>query len=104
MCQPLCKALRQSTDLKKLEVIETHVHMVQKRYHRRGYDIRSTKHDTHTCTQCSGCKSLETAKANGIKELYDDIAIDNSSVSLFLKCGFVEVLRTTEYVLVKKEL
>ena len=46
----------------------------------------------------------ETAKGNGIMELYDDIAIDNSSVALFLKCGFVEVLRTTEYVLVKKEL
>ena len=46
----------------------------------------------------------ETAKANGIKELYDDIAIDNSSVSLFLKCGFAEVLRTSEYVLVKKEI
>ena len=45
----------------------------------------------------------ETAKANGIKELYDDIAIDNSSVALFLKCGFAEVLRTSEYVLVKKE-
>ena len=61
MCQPLCKALRQSTDLKKLEVIETHVHMVQKRYHKRGYDIRSTKHDTHTCTQRSGYKSPETS-------------------------------------------
>ena len=46
----------------------------------------------------------ETAKANGIKELYDDIAIDNSSVSLFLKCGFAEVLRTSEFVLVKKEI
>ena len=46
----------------------------------------------------------ETAQANGIKELYDDIAIDNSSVALFLKCGFVEVLQTCEYVLVKKEL
>ena len=46
----------------------------------------------------------ETAKGNGIMELYDDIAIDNSAVALFLKCGFVEVLRTTEYVLVKKEL
>ena len=34
----------------------------------------------------------ETAKDNGIMELYDDIAIDNSSVALFLKCGFVEVL------------
>ena len=46
----------------------------------------------------------EAAKANGIKELYDDIAIDNSSVALFLKCGFAEVLQTREYVLVKKEL
>lgn len=46
----------------------------------------------------------EAAKANGIKELYDDIAIDNSSVALFLKCGFTEVLRTSEYVLVKKEI
>jgi len=46
----------------------------------------------------------EVAKENGIKELYDDIAIDNSSVALFLKCGFVEVLRTSEYVLVKKKL
>ena len=46
----------------------------------------------------------ENAKSNGIKELHDDIAIDNSAVKLFLKCGFVEVLRTTEYVLVKKEL
>ena len=51
------------------------------------------------------CDALyETAKANGIKELYDDIAIDNSSVSLFLKCGFAEVLRTSEFVLVKKEI
>lgn len=46
----------------------------------------------------------EAAKGNGIQELYDDIAIDNSSVALFLKCGFVEALRTSEYVLVKKEL
>lgn len=46
----------------------------------------------------------ETAKENGITELYDDIAIDNSSVALFLKCGFVEMQRTDENVLVKKEL
>ena len=46
----------------------------------------------------------ETAKEKGIKELYDDIAIDNSSVELFFKCGFVEVLRTSAYILVKKEL
>ena len=46
----------------------------------------------------------ETAKCNGVDTLYDDIAIDNPSVTLFLKCGFEEVLRTSEYVLVKKEL
>ena len=46
----------------------------------------------------------EIAKENGIKELYDDIAIDNSSVELFLKCGFEEVLRSNEYILAKKEL
>ena len=46
----------------------------------------------------------EAAKENGIKELHDDIAIDNSSVELFLKCGFAEVLRTSECVLVKSEL
>ena len=46
----------------------------------------------------------EAARAHGISVLYDDIAIDNPSVSLFLKCGFAELLRTSEYVLVKKEL
>ena len=44
----------------------------------------------------------KTAKEKGITELYDNIAADNSSVSLFLKCGFVEVSRTNESVLVKK--
>lgn len=46
----------------------------------------------------------ETAKNNGVMELYDDIAIDNPSINLFLKHGFKEVLRTDEYVLVKKKL
>lgn len=46
----------------------------------------------------------ETARSDGVSALYDDIAIDNSSITLFLKCGFVEVVRTSEYVLVKKEL
>ena len=44
------------------------------------------------------------AKENGIREMYDDIAIDNPSVVLFLKCGFSEILQMDEYVLVKKEL
>ena len=44
------------------------------------------------------------AKENGVQELYDDIAIDNPSVSLFVKCGFEEVYRTDEYIMVKKKL
>lgn len=46
----------------------------------------------------------ECAKNNGVMELYDDIAADNPSINLFLKYGFREVLRTDEYVLVKKKL
>ncbi len=42
-----------------------------------------------------GSKALallcDIAKENGIRELHDDIATDNPSVALFLKCGFREV-------------
>ena len=46
----------------------------------------------------------DAAKENGLHELYDDIAIDNPSVAMFLKHGFCEVSRTGESILVKKEL
>lgn len=46
----------------------------------------------------------DTAKQNGIKQLYDDIAIDNPSVTMFLKNGFVEEYRTSEIIMIKKEL
>ena len=46
----------------------------------------------------------QAAKEANIHEVYDDIAIDNPSVALFLKCGFSVTLQTEEYVLVKKEL
>lgn len=36
--------------------------------------------------------------------LYDDIAIDNPAISLFLNSGFVEVYRTREYIMLKKDL
>lgn len=50
-------------------------------------------------------KSLcKIAKENGVKELFDDIAIDNSSINLFLKNGFVEDFRTDEFIMVKKVL
>ena len=46
----------------------------------------------------------DAAKQNGIKQLYDDIAIDNPSVTMFFKNGFVEEYRTSEIVMLKKEL
>ena len=50
------------------------------------------------------CLLCEAARDRGVRELYDDIAVDNPSVELFLKNGFMEVLRTDEYILVKKVL
>lgn len=44
----------------------------------------------------------EAAKANGLTELYDSIAIDNPAVELFLRSGFTEVGRSDEAILVKK--
>lgn len=46
----------------------------------------------------------QAAKQANIQKVYDDIAIDNPSIALFLKCGFSIVLQTDEYVLLKKEL
>ena len=55
-----------------------------------------------------GSKALmllcQAAKEANIHELYDDIAIDNPSAALFLKCGFSVILQTEEYILLKKEL
>lgn len=42
------------------------------------------------------------AKENGIDELYDDIAVDNSAINLFLKLGFIEEYRTDKTVVLKK--
>ena len=44
----------------------------------------------------------ENAKENGIKEIYDNIAIDNPAAVLFERCGFVEEYRTAEYIMLKK--
>ena len=44
------------------------------------------------------------AKEKGITYLYDDIAIDNPAISIFLKCGFVEQYRTNDIILLKKDL
>lgn len=52
-----------------------------------------------------GLKILcDKAKENGIKEIYDDIAIDNPAVKMFLSQGFAEIYRTNEIIILKKDL
>lgn len=46
----------------------------------------------------------EAAKDNGVEILYDNIAIDNPAIKLFLKTGFYEEYRTDEIIMLKKEL
>ena len=45
----------------------------------------------------------EAAKVNGVEILYDNIAIDNPVIKLFLKTGFCEEYRTDEIIMLKKE-
>lgn len=44
------------------------------------------------------------AKEQGISVLYDDIAIDNPAIGMFLRHGFSEEYRTDQSVMLKKEL
>ena len=44
------------------------------------------------------------AKENGLSSLYDNIALDNPSLELFLRCGFEEERRNEEFVLLCKRL
>ena len=44
---------------------------------------------------------LNEAKNLGITEIYDNITIDNTSISLFMMCGFKEVYRNDEFIMVK---
>lgn len=44
------------------------------------------------------------AKENGVARLLDHIALDNPSVSLFLRSGFREIRRNEAYILVAKDL
>lgn len=46
----------------------------------------------------------EAAKEHGIEVLYDNIAVDNPAIKLFLKVGFNEEYRTDEIIMLKKEL
>ena len=44
------------------------------------------------------------AKENGVEYLYDDIAIDNPAIGMFLRRGFIEEYRTPEKIVLKKKL
>ena len=44
------------------------------------------------------------AKENGVKTLYDDIAIDNPAAGMFLRHGFREEYRTGEKIILRKDL
>lgn len=44
------------------------------------------------------------ARERGVAVLYDDIAIDNSAIRLFLQEGFSEEYRTDEIIMLKKTL
>ena len=46
----------------------------------------------------------EHAKNEKIPELYDNIAIDNPGINLFLQCGFCEEYRTKDIIMLKKRL
>lgn len=46
----------------------------------------------------------DAAKANGVGELRDNIAVDNPALGLFKRAGFAEAGRTDEYILVAKTL
>lgn len=43
-------------------------------------------------------------KENGITVLYDDIAVDNPSVNMFLNNGFIVDYQTAEIIMVKRAL
>lgn len=66
--------------------------IIDSRYRGRGYGMQ-------------GLNLLcQAAAENGIASLYDDMAIDNPAVSLFLKNGFSEEYRTDEIIMLKKDL
>ena len=46
----------------------------------------------------------EHAAEESIPELYDNIAVDNPGIRLFLRCGFREEWRTDEIIMLKKQL
>lgn len=46
----------------------------------------------------------DAAKENGVTELYDNIAVDNPAIGMFIRHGFSEDYRTEDAIFLKKTL
>ena len=46
----------------------------------------------------------DAARANGVTCVYDDIALDNGAISMFLGCGFEELWRDGSVIMLRKVL
>lgn len=66
--------------------------LIYAKYRKQGYGTEALK------------LLVQLVKDNGFDVLYDDIAIDNPAISIFLKEGFIEEYRTDEIILLKKVL
>ena len=66
--------------------------LIYSKYRNRGYGTVALK------------MLCDETKEKGIKILFDDIAIDNPAITLFLKAGFVEEYRNEKIILLKKTL
>ena len=47
---------------------------------------------------------LKEAAKNGITEIYDNIAADNTSIVLFQKAGFTEEWHNDDFIMLRKDL
>jgi ribosomal protein S18 acetylase RimI-like enzyme len=47
---------------------------------------------------------LDEAKKAGISKMFDNIAVDNSAIHLFKQCGFKELWRNNETIMLEKHL
>ncbi|MDO4564918.1 MAG: GNAT family N-acetyltransferase [Clostridia bacterium] len=47
---------------------------------------------------------LDEAREQGVTVIYDNIARDNPAVKLFNDCGFTEIWRNSDFIMLKREL
>ena len=102
--------------MNKLEELRTKLEQARKELNEKGYHydsemgiyladiIISAKSRRHGFGKAGLLLLCQTAQKEKIPELYDNIAIDNPGISLFLQCGFYEDYRTEEIIMLRKKL